>query len=75
MPAAAGCASLAFSGVGTMSRIMCAVAAVLVAAVIQPATANDRSECRQGMGDEKMAARANLLGINPDGPLTTTTTV
>ena len=45
-----------------------AAAALLIAAVIQPATANDRSECRQGMGDEKMAACANLLGLNPNGP-------
>jgi tetratricopeptide (TPR) repeat protein len=45
--------------------ILCAAAALLVAATVQPATADDRSACETGTGDEAIAACSRLLARNP----------
>jgi tetratricopeptide (TPR) repeat protein len=46
--------------------ILCIAAAVLLAAAVQPATADDRSVCGQGTGDEAIAACTRYLTLNPN---------
>jgi tetratricopeptide (TPR) repeat protein len=48
-----------------MYRMICTVAALLIATVIQPASADDRRACDYGTGDESIAACSRLLTRNP----------
>jgi tetratricopeptide (TPR) repeat protein len=43
----------------------CAAAVLLVATAVRPATADDRSVCGTGTGDEAIAACNHLLGLDP----------
>ena len=43
----------------------CATAVLLVATAVRPATADDRSVCGTGTGDEAIAACNRLLALNP----------
>jgi tetratricopeptide (TPR) repeat protein len=44
--------------------ILCTAAALLVAAAIQPATADDRTVCVSGTGDEAIAACTRMLSLD-----------
>jgi tetratricopeptide (TPR) repeat protein len=48
-----------------MYRMICAAAALLVAAAVQPATADDKTACRYLTGDEGIAACTRILVVNP----------
>jgi tetratricopeptide (TPR) repeat protein len=52
-------------GIAMYRVISCAAAALLVATAVQPATADDRSACDHGTGDESIAACSRLLMRNP----------
>jgi hypothetical protein len=51
-----------------MYRMICATAALLVAAVVQPATADDISICEQATGDDAIAACTRVVALNPKNP-------
>jgi len=45
---------------------LCAAATLLIAAAVQPATADDTSVCFQATGDEAIAACTRVLAYNPN---------
>jgi tetratricopeptide (TPR) repeat protein len=54
-----------FEGIAMYRAILCATAALLIATAVQPATANDRSVCVSGTGDDAIAACSRLLALEP----------
>jgi hypothetical protein len=56
-------------GIAMYRVILCATAALLVAIVIQPATADDTSVCLSGAGDDAIAACSHLIAENPKSPV------